>query len=52
MALELKYNLNGHVDNPRVVGGSWRFRKSEIDQWTEANAVGPDNTGAQVERKP
>ena len=31
MALELKYNLNGHVDNPRVVGGSWRFRKSEID---------------------
>ena len=24
----------------------------EIDQWTEANAVGPDNTGAQVERKP
>ena len=23
------------------VGGSWRFRKSEIDQWTAANAVGP-----------
>ena len=23
------------------VGGSWRFRKTEIDRWTEANAVGP-----------
>ena len=23
------------------VGGSWRFRKAEIDRWTEANAVGP-----------
>ena len=33
------------------VGGSWRFRKSEIDQWTESNAVGPDDPGEQVERK-
>ena len=33
------------------VGGSWRFRKSEIDQWIEANAVGPDNAGEQMERK-
>ena len=30
----------------------WRFRKSEIDQWTAANAVGPDETGEPVEHKP
>ena len=30
------------------VAGSWRFRKSDIGQWTEANAVGPDDTGEQV----
>ena len=34
------------------VGGSWRFRKSEIDQWTAVNAVGPDNTGEPMEHKP
>ena len=33
------------------VGGSWRFRKSEIDQWTSANAVTPDATEEQAERK-
>ena len=33
------------------VGGSWRFRKSEIDQWTESNAIGPNNPGEQVEQK-
>ena len=34
------------------VGGSWWFRKSEMDQWTEANTVGPDDTGEPVDRKP
>ena len=34
------------------VGGSWRFRKSEIDQWTAVNAVGTDGTGGPVEHKP
>ena len=34
------------------VGGSWRFRKSEIDQWTESNAVGPDGLGKQEGRQP
>ena len=33
------------------VGGSWRFRKTEINQWTESNAVGPNNPGEQVEQK-
>ena len=33
------------------VGGSWWFRKSEIDQWTAGNAVGPDDIGEPVERK-
>ena len=33
------------------VGGSWRFRKTEIDQWTESNAVGPNNLGERVEKK-
>ena len=33
------------------VGGSWRFRKSEIDQWTAANAVGPVEPGKRVEMK-
>lgn len=33
------------------VGGSWRFRKTEIDQWTESNAVGPNNLGERVEQK-
>ena len=33
------------------VGGQWRFRNSEIDQWTEANAVGPDCTEEEAERK-
>ena len=33
------------------VGGSWRFRKTEIDQWTESNAVGPNNPGERVEQK-
>ncbi len=33
------------------VGGSWRFRKSEIDQWTKANTFGPDDGGELVARK-
>ena len=33
------------------VGGSWRFRKSEIDQRTAANAVGPVKSGKRVEMK-
>ena len=33
------------------VGGSWRFRKTEIDQWTESNAVGPNKPGERVEQK-
>ena len=33
------------------VGGSWRFRRTEIDQWTESNAVGPNNLGERVEQK-
>ena len=33
------------------VGGSWRFRKTEIDQWTESNAVGPNNLGERVKQK-
>ena len=33
------------------VGGSWRFRKSEINQWTAGNAVGLDDIGEPVERK-
>ena len=31
---------NGEIPGFKV-GGSWRFRKAEIDRWTEANAVGP-----------
>ena len=34
------------------VGGSWRFGKSEIDQWTESNAVGPDGSEKQAGRQP
>ena len=30
------------------VGGSWRFRKAEIDRWTESNAVGPSEEHTQV----
>ena len=41
---------NGEIPGFKV-GGSWRFRKSEIDQWTAANAVSPDEPGKQVERK-
>ena len=33
------------------VGGSWRFRKSAIDQWTAGNAVWLDDRGEPVERK-
>ena len=33
------------------VGGSWRVRKTEINQWTESNAVGPNNPGERVEQK-
>ena len=36
------YRLVANGEMPRFkVGGSWRFRKSEIDQWTAANGVGP-----------
>ena len=30
---------NGEMPGFKV-GGSWRFRKAEIDRWTAANAVG------------
>ncbi len=47
------YRLVANREIPSFkVGGSWRFRKSEIDQWTEANAVGPDGPGKQVGRQP
>ena len=47
------YRLVANSEIPGFkVGGSWRFRKSEIDQWTEANAVGPDYAEAEAERKP
>ncbi len=39
---------NGEIPGFKV-GGSWRFRKSEIDLWTEAHAVGPDDPGRRVE---
>ena len=36
------YRLVGNGDMPGLkVGGTWRFRKAEIDRWTDANAVGP-----------
>ena len=36
------YRLVANGDMPGFkVGGSWRFRKAEIDRWTGANAVGP-----------
>ena len=36
------YRLVANGDMPGFkVGGSWRFRKAEIDRWTDANAVGP-----------
>ena len=41
---------NGEIPGFKV-GGSWRFRKTEIDQWTESNAVGPNNPGERVEQK-
>ena len=27
------------------VGGSWRFRKSEIDAWTDSNRLPPKDAG-------
>ena len=46
------YRLVANEEIPGFkVGGSWRFRKSEIDQWTESNAVGPNNPGERVEQK-
>ena len=41
---------NGEIPGFKV-GGSWRFRKTEIDQWTESNAVGPNNPEERVEQK-
>ena len=36
------YRLVANGEMPGFkVGGSWRFRKLEIDRWTDANAVGP-----------
>ena len=36
------YRLVSQADIPAFkVGGSWRFRRGEIDQWTESNAIGP-----------
>ena len=44
------YRLVANGDMPGFkVGGSWRFRKTEIDLRTEANAVGPDGLGKRVE---
>ena len=31
------------------VGGSWRFRKAEINRWTESNAIGPEDAGEKAE---
>ena len=46
------YRLVARRDIPEFkVGCSWRFRKSEIDQWTAANAVGPVDQGKRAERK-
>ena len=43
---------SGWVNRQQLkVGGSWRFGKSEIDQWAAGNAAWPDDTGAPVERK-
>ena len=42
---------NGEIPGFKM-GGSWRFRKGEIDQWTAANAVRPDEPGKQAGRKP
>ena len=45
------YRLVAASDIPAFkVGGSWRFRKGEIDQWTEAHAVGPNDTVDRAER--
>ena len=44
------YRLVAGADIPAFkVGGSWRFRKGEIDQWTEANAIGPITAGVRTE---
>ena len=46
------YRLVANGEMPGFkVGGSWRFRKSEIDQWTTANSVGPVKPGKRVEMK-
>ena len=39
---------NGEIPGFKV-GGSWRFRKGEIDRWTAANAVGPGNAAKRAE---
>ena len=46
------YRLVARGDIPAFkVGGSWRFRKGEIDQWTESNAIRPDDLGKRAERE-
>ncbi|MEG9883696.1 MAG: helix-turn-helix domain-containing protein [Hyphomicrobiales bacterium] len=45
------YRLVARGDIPAFkVGGSWRFRKGEIDQWTESNAIGPNDTGEKADQ--
>ena len=43
------------VANGRIpafkVGGSWRFRKAEINRWTESNTIGPDDAGEKAEQE-
>ena len=46
------YRLVAAGDMPAFkVGGSWRFRKGEIDQWTETHAIGPEAFGKKAERR-
>ena len=45
------YRLVAQGDIPAFkVGGSWRFRKGEIDKWTEAHAIGPNDTEERAEQ--
>ena len=40
------YRLAGNGKAPDFrVGGSWPFRKVEIDRWADANAVGSGEAG-------
>ena len=46
------YRLLSLGDIPAFkVGGSWRFRRGEIDQWTESNAIRPVAAVGRTESK-